>query len=329
MNLKFLFTVIFSGLFVTSLVKAETPKQEQTKITKLDVITFSGGWNLPLLVAERQGFFKDENLNVRLTYTPNSKFLANGLYTNEFQIAIAGMDNVIAYRENQGPLKLDNADFFAFMGIDNGLLSLVTQPTIKTANDLKGKKLSVDALTTGYAFVLRNFLTENKIKDNETDISSIGSTNLRFNALLEGKTDATLLRTPMNIQAKKKGFNILATGKALGEFQGTVGIAKESWAKENQDTLVKFIKAYRKALDWVARPENKLIAEAILVANDKDMSIDIAPLALQELLENMNSEIDEKGVANVMNLRTKYAESNKSLTNSKKYYDTRYYNLAK
>jgi hypothetical protein len=39
-----------------------------------------------------------------------------------------------------------------FMGGDNGFLSLVTQPDIKSYGDLKGKTLSVDALTTGYAF---------------------------------------------------------------------------------------------------------------------------------------------------------------------------------
>ncbi|MDO4626480.1 MAG: ABC transporter substrate-binding protein [Pasteurellaceae bacterium] len=329
MKLKTLFTLAFTGLMAASSIHAETPKQEQPKPTQLNVITFSGGWNLPVWIAERQGFFKDENLKVRLDYTPNSKFLAKGLYNNDFQIAIAGMDNVIAYRENQGALKLDNADFFAFMGVDNGLLSLVSQPTIKVAQDLKGKNLSVDALTTGYAFVLRNFLAENKIADNETNISSIGSTNLRFDALVAGKTDATLLRTPMNIQAQKQGFNILATGKTLGDFQGTVGVAKESWVKENQEALVKFIKAYRKALAWAAEPQNKGIAEAILIANDKDMTPELAPLALQELLQNMNAEIDEKGVVNVMNLRAKFAEPKKELKDAKKYYNTHYYDLAK
>lgn len=331
MKFKTLCTIAFSSLFFTA-VQAETMAKIDEKPTTLNVISFAGGWNLPLWVAERQGFFQEQGLNVHLNYTPNSKFLAQGLYDNQFQIAIAGMDNVIAYRENQGALKLDNADFFAFMGVDNGLLSLVSQPTIKKATDLKNKNLSVDALTTGYAFVLRNFLAENQIADQDVNISSIGSTNLRYDALVAGKTDATLLRTPMNIQAEKQGFTILAKGKTLGDFQGTVGVAKASWAKENAQTLVKFIKSYRQALDWLNAPQNKAIAEAMLIANDKDITPELAPLALQELLQNglqMTAKIDEQGVVNVMNLRAKFAEPKKALNDAKKYYDTQYYELAK
>jgi len=40
------------------------------------------------------------------------------------------------------------------MGSDSGFLSLVVAPDVKKFADLKGKTLSVDARTTGYAFVL-------------------------------------------------------------------------------------------------------------------------------------------------------------------------------
>ena len=40
------------------------------------------------------------------------------------------------------------------MNRDTGFLSLVTAPDVKAVADLRGTMLSVDALTTGYAFVL-------------------------------------------------------------------------------------------------------------------------------------------------------------------------------
>lgn len=51
----------------------------------------------------------------------------------------------------------------AFMGADNGFLSLVAGQGVKSFSDLKGKKLSVDVLTTGYAFVLRELLARNNV----------------------------------------------------------------------------------------------------------------------------------------------------------------------
>ncbi|MCQ1574905.1 hypothetical protein NFO65_29790 [Neorhizobium galegae] len=92
-----------------------------------------------------------------MTPTPNSEFLMTGLSDGRFNIAMAGMDNVIAYVEGQGeaPTK-EQPDIFAFMGAGNaGFLRLVTVPEVKRYADLKGRQLSVDAATTGYALVLR------------------------------------------------------------------------------------------------------------------------------------------------------------------------------
>jgi ABC-type nitrate/sulfonate/bicarbonate transport system substrate-binding protein len=50
------------------------------------------------------------------------------------------------------------------MGGDNGFLSLVTVPEVKTYADLMGRTLSVDALTTGYAFVLLDLLERGGLK---------------------------------------------------------------------------------------------------------------------------------------------------------------------
>ncbi|SQA49549.1 putative periplasmic protein [Yersinia pestis] len=144
-----------------------------------------------------------------MDYTPNSGQLVRNLLNGKYNIAVAGIDNVIAYQEGQVKEPVVNPDMFAFYGVDNGLLSLVANPQIKNISDLKGKQVSVDALTTGYAFVIRNYLEKNGLTQNDVHYTSVGSTNDRFNALLAGKTDATLLRTPLNLQAKKMGLRSL------------------------------------------------------------------------------------------------------------------------
>ena len=86
-----------------------------------------------------------------LTPTPNSAFQLAGLIEGKFDIAHTAIDNVVAYTEGQGEAAVFvKPDLVAFMGGDNGFLALVTQPEIKGYGDLKGKTLSVDAMTTGY-----------------------------------------------------------------------------------------------------------------------------------------------------------------------------------
>ena len=128
-------------------------------VRTLDVIVFPGGFNLPTWAAERQGYFEQNGVRVALTATPSSTFQMQGLAEGRFDIAMTALDNVVAYQEGQGEARIpDDPDMFAFMGADNGFLSLVGGRGVASLGELKGKKLSVDAMTTGYAFVLRELV---------------------------------------------------------------------------------------------------------------------------------------------------------------------------
>src|SRR5918992_721927 len=163
----------------------------------LNVIVFPGGFNLPLWAAERQGFFESNGLRVVLTPTPSSTFQMQGLAEGRFDIAMTAMDNVIAYQEGQGEAKIpENPDMFAFMGADNGFLSLVGGPGIGSIGQLKGRKLSVDAMSTGYAFVLRELLAKNGVAESEVTFERAGGVLGRFQELIKGSHAATMLITP-------------------------------------------------------------------------------------------------------------------------------------
>ncbi|WP_038889390.1 ABC transporter substrate-binding protein, partial [Yersinia pestis] len=77
-----------------------------------------------------KGFFRKNGLNVKMDYTPNSGQLVRNLLNGKYNIAVAGIDNVIAYQEGQVKEPVVNPDMFAFYGVDNGLLSLVANPQI-------------------------------------------------------------------------------------------------------------------------------------------------------------------------------------------------------
>jgi ABC-type nitrate/sulfonate/bicarbonate transport system substrate-binding protein len=295
--------------------------------TPLKIIVFDGGWNLPIWAAQRQGFFKQNKLAVELVYTPNSVKLVTGLLAGDYDLAFAGIDNVIAYQEGQGEVPVQSPDLFAFLGGDNGLLSVVSAPAIKSAKDLKGKSLSVDAMTTGFAFVLRDYVARSGLAEGDVTYTRAGSTANRYQGLVDGKTDATLLRTPFDLVAREKGFNVLAEGPALGDFQGTVGVTTRRWAAKNEDVLLRFIRAYRAGLDWIHVDANRPISEALLVANTSDMSPALAKSALSQLIGGgltRDASINLSGIGNVLALRSRFGTPNKTLTDPAKYVDMQY-----
>src|SRR5258707_14957480 len=117
-----------AALGLASLVHAET---------RLRVISFPGGANLPLWVAEDKGLFAREKLAVKVSPTPNSVELVQSLIKNEKDVATAAFDNVVAYQEGQGEaMRYTAPDLFAFMVFSRLTVLLVVSPIVQEYVDL-------------------------------------------------------------------------------------------------------------------------------------------------------------------------------------------------
>lgn len=321
--------VLLGGLLSLG-AQAQAPTPAAPAPVALRVITFDGGWNLPLWAAQRQGFFEANGVTVQTTYTPNSGFLVTGLLDGRFDIGLALIDNLVAYQEGQGEAKIaDNPDLFGFMGSDGGFLSVVAAPAVKDFADLKGKTASVDAMTTGAAFVLREIVARKGLGDADVAFVRAGGTANRYRELLAGKHAATLLRTPFELLAQNQGFRQLATADLLGPYQGTSGIARRSWAQGNEAALVGFIRAYRSAVAWLYDRGNREVVEALLVANSRDMTPALARQSYDLLLADKGGitrdlAIDPAGLRTVLELRAKYGLPRKALGDPANYIDLSY-----
>ena len=328
--------VRWTAVFTCLLALAPTPvaAQPAPAPAPVRVIAFDGGWNLPVWAAQRQGAFEANGVSVQMSYTPSSAFLVTSLFNGRNDIALALVDNLIAYQEGQGEAKIpENPDLAVFMGGDGGFLSIVAQPSIKSFADLRGKTLSVDAMTTGAAFVLRDLVARNGLTDADVHYVPAGATAIRYRDLLAGKHDATILRTPFDVLARNRGFNVLATAESLGAFQGTAGYVRRSWGHEHEASVIGFLRGYKAGLDFVVDPNNREVVEALLVANIRDMTPSLAKQSYDLLLAPHGGLIrdlrpDEPGIRTVLQLRSKYAVAHKALDDPGKYVDLSWYDKA-
>ncbi len=301
----------------------------------INVIVFPGGFNLPLWVGIERDIFKSRSLDVIPHFTVNSVEQLSGMITGRWEIALTGFDNVVAYQEGQGEAKIDVApELFAFMGGDSAFLRLVVQPNITSYADLKGKTLSVDALTTGFAFVLRKMLARNGLSDDEVLFERAGGALQRFEALKAGKHAGTLLVTPFELIGKEAGLHVLQNAsEVLPHYQGISGAARRSWAKDNPNTLAAFIRAYLDALDWLYAKDNKQAACELLAVKVPGMSPRLASSTYDILLDRRagfdpKAALDIKGIEAVLKLRSEYGRPAKNLTDPRKYDDLSYYQTA-
>jgi ABC-type nitrate/sulfonate/bicarbonate transport system substrate-binding protein len=320
--------VVTSGaLGLAERVFGQSPK-------RIRVVGFAGASNVPLWVGQERGFFAQQGVEPVFEITPNSVEMVRNLYEARFDLAFSSIDNVVAYDEGQGEAGLTgNADLVALFGIDDGMLSLVAAPEIRSIADLKGKTLSVDAMTTGFAFVLRAMLANAGLTEADVVFSKVGGGAQRLQALLRGEQTATLLNAPLDGMAVSKGFVRLTTARsAVGPLQGGVGMTRRDAAARMGDELEAFIRGYRQAIQWLSRPANRgdaadCIGRHIRVGRDEALQV------YDRLLDPSNGifrdmRISREGVDTVLRLRSIYGVPRKSLSDPDRYIDASYLSRA-
>jgi ABC-type nitrate/sulfonate/bicarbonate transport system substrate-binding protein len=304
-------------------------------VTAKPVVTvnvFPGGFNWPIYVGQDKGFFERHGIAVEIQGTPDSVTQMTDFARGRFDIAMTAVDNIVAYVEGQGQAPIGpQPEFFAFMGIDTGFLSLDASPEIKSIEDLRGKTVSVDALTTGYAFVLYDILRRNGLeRDKDYELVSAGGMVQRWNGLREGRHHATLLSAPYNLIARNAGFTELVRATdVIGPYQGNVAATRRSWAANNTEKIAGYIRAFRESVAWLYDASNRAEAIDILKRHLPQMPHEIAAASYPELLHPAHGffktcELDREGLKCILDLRNRYAPSSKSLGAPDRYYDARY-----
>jgi ABC-type nitrate/sulfonate/bicarbonate transport system substrate-binding protein len=298
----------------------------------IELICFAGAPNLPIFAAQEKGAFEDSGVTVNLTTTPSSVYQAEHLIDGTFQMAGTAFDNIVAYQEGQGAFKpATPPDLFVFMGATQVQLAFITAPDVKTYPDVKGRKLALDALSTGFAFILYEMLARGGLGPDDYEMVAVGATPKRWESVRDGETAGSLVLQPFTSIAQAQGFNVLETSTTLFEsYQGGTFAASRAWAADNADTVKGFIKGYLAGLDWTLDPANRDEAAQLLLAKMPVLKPGVVDAVMDGLLDPKSgltpkAEVLPDGVKTVLDLRSRHGDG-PPLTDPERYFDLSYYN---
>ena len=100
-------------------------------------------------------------------------------------------------------------------------------------------------------------------RDRDFEVVYAGATNLRYEKLLRGEFDATLLGAPFTRLAMRQGYNSLGTViDALGGYQAVVFVADRPWLAENKEMARAVASCLSETFKWASLPENREKVEA-------------------------------------------------------------------
>jgi ABC-type nitrate/sulfonate/bicarbonate transport system substrate-binding protein len=305
-------------ILLTTLSRAED--------TQLTVMVFRGGQNLPLFAAQTRGFFAKRGLAVEIKFATSAAELPIGLADGRWQIIHSTSDNAV------GMVDVDKLDVALVIGGDNAHNHIIAQTDIRSLADLRGKTVVLDTANSGYAYLFYAILKKNGLNRDDYTVKTVGATPRRLEALQNDKDNkAAVLNPPFSIQAVKSGLKDMGTTvDMMGSYQGPAGYTLRSWAKNNSDTLVKYLQAYIESVRWVLDPANRDEATTLL-ADRLNLSPDIA-MAVYAIVTDKtegfakDGKFDLDGFKNVLKLRAEYEGVTPAV--AEKYLDLSYYQRA-
>jgi len=212
-----------------------------------------------VFVAQEKGFFKDEGLKVNLIMTDNVAQQAQMLVTGAVEIIGANCEVAISAIEKGAPMTIVGAET-----AKQGFVFMV-RPEIKSFADLKGKLLGATQLQDASARMLIELMKKNGLAPGSYDLMALGGTPNRFAALNSGAVAGTLLSPPLNYKATSLGMKTM--GYAWEAFDGpqVVFTVNKAWAQKNEDTLVRFLRAASRGMDFLYDKQNREASAEILV----------------------------------------------------------------
>jgi len=213
-------------------------------------ISYGGtsGYNAPLWVTQEAGLFKKYGLTSELILISGDAASLQALLANELHFTNAAGTTPIQ-------ATLQGADFTIIASSYNLMpYSFVVHQDIRSAADLKGKRMAVSRLGGITEFAAK--LTFEKLGLSPKDMTLIqaGPDAQRIAALQSGSVAATVLAPPGLYFATSLGLKVMADLGDLGiKYPSSVMVARRAYLAQNRATVKKFVMALTEGLHVYAQ----------------------------------------------------------------------------
>ncbi|MGD6968795.1 ABC transporter substrate-binding protein [Rossellomorea vietnamensis] len=238
----------------------EEEKLEKVRIAEVTRSIFYA----PQYVAIEKGFFEEEGLDIELTTTWGGDKTMTTLLADGADVALVGSETSI-YVDSQG--SSDPVINFAQLTQTDGTF-LVARENVENFewDQLKGSTF-LGQRKGGMPQMVGEFVLKKQGINPQEDLDLIQ--NIDFanipNAFASGTGDYVQLFEPTAsiFEKEGKGYIVASFGEQSGHVPYTTFMAKESFMKENNETVEKFARAIYKAQKWVEEHEPAETAELI------------------------------------------------------------------
>ena len=208
----------------------------------------------PLWAPRERGFFAKYGIDAETLFVRGAPTLVAAMASNDIEVGYTGGTAVIGAVASGSDLKVLSA-------LTNRVTyELVARPSIKTAEDLRGKKFGVQAIG-GTVWMGAILALEHLGLDADRDkiaIIAVGDQSVLAQALASGTIDATVLDGVQSRPLQAKGFPILAElEKAKLPILSSSIVAREPYIQKNPQIVENVLRAVIEGAAFCLSPTQK------------------------------------------------------------------------
>ena len=241
----------------------------------------------PLYVGRDKKFYEKYGLDVQLILVNSGSLVAQMFQAGEIQFTANAPASLVSLAAAGEKLSF-------FFGLSNtSPFSVVTQPSIRRAEDLKGKKIGT-ARFGGSSHISALIALEHLGLDLKRDRITLIQTGVdpdRMVALENKAIDAGMLqRVATKVMTAKGFYNLLNMHSAKIAYQNTGLTVKKDYAAANAKVVDGFTRATVEAYGYIFKKENKQAVKEVIARSFRLPNIEAA----EDFYSEAQDELDRK-----------------------------------
>jgi NitT/TauT family transport system substrate-binding protein len=225
---------------------------------------------LPLTLAERLGYFKEQGLDVTITDFGGGAKSLQSLIGGSADLVTGAYEHTIRMQSKGQPIAA-----VIELGRFPGMVLAVKKdkaPQVKSFKDLKGMKVGVTAPGSSTNFFVNALIGKEGLKPTDVSIIGVGGGAGAVAAMKKGELDALVNLDPVISKLEQDGdIVILADSRTEegnmklfgGNNPAAVVYLKADFIEKNPVTVQRIVNAFHKALKWLEKATPEQVAETV------------------------------------------------------------------
>lgn len=245
--------IIVAAAAVGFVFRTKLFPQKTTAVLRVGYLPVTG--HAKFFIAQEEGFFKDEGLNVQLIEFANSADGLAALRADKLDLGAFGTTAPLVHIAK-------GADISIIGGVMGEDAAIVVRPesVIKSITDLKGKKVATVRLATGDA-VVRGALYDAGINwKTDLQIFELKTPSAVLEAVKSGQVDAGVVWGPHDLRAEEQGLKVVIRSHDLQPGHPCCRLTIHTQdAQQRREVWVHFIRAILRAEEFAQNNHQKTV----------------------------------------------------------------------